>query len=243
MNPMENFLVTLDIDWAPDYMLDEISALLEAKKVRATWFVTHDSPSVRRIAAHPLFEAGIHPNFLPGSSHGNTTEQVLAHLLQIIPGAVSTRSHAVVQSGPVLHALSERLKIDSTIFLPEMPGIKPVRHLGHNNSLLRVPFYWADDYELCKTDRWTAPEKLAAKEGLKVVMFHPVHIFYNTPDIAFYNELRTRFPDLLNLPYDNAKILRHQGQGSGSFFTDLVTFTGNNASYRMKDIPAFYPEI
>src|SRR6266850_2138736 len=117
------FILTLDVDWAPDSVIRHVAAVLREKGVKATWFISHDSPAVRELLCWPDFEAGLHPNYLPGSSQGSSTHEVLETLLRIVPDAVSVRSHAIVQSGPLLNHYVEHtsLKIDSTIFLPEMP--------------------------------------------------------------------------------------------------------------------------
>ena len=68
---MDSVVLTLDTDWAPDFVIDFVAKQLVAYQVRATWFVTHASPAVERLSQHSdLFELGIHPNFLPGSTHG-----------------------------------------------------------------------------------------------------------------------------------------------------------------------------
>ena len=90
--------ITLDIDWAPDHVIDRIAAQLIDARVRATWFVTHQSPAIDRLRARPdLFELGIHPNFLNQSTHGETPAEVLAHCMALVPDARSMRTHSLVQ--------------------------------------------------------------------------------------------------------------------------------------------------
>src|ERR1017187_7044133 len=95
--------LTLDIDWAPDFVIDFAADLLIRRRVKATWFVTHSSPAVDRLRDHPeLFELGIHPNFLPGSSQGKTVAEVLSFCRACVPEARSMRTHALVQSSGLL---------------------------------------------------------------------------------------------------------------------------------------------
>ena len=63
-----NPLLTFDTDWAPDYTIDYVSEKLEKAKIKSTWFITHDSPAIQRLVNNPLFEVGIHPNFLSNST-------------------------------------------------------------------------------------------------------------------------------------------------------------------------------
>ena len=236
---MNDFLITLDVDWAPDFVLEHVAEVLTPAGVKATWFVTHDSPAVQRIMKDPLFEAGIHPNFLPGSSHGDTPDKVLDYMLSIVPGARSTRSHAVVQSGPLLNLLSNRgLALDSTIFLPEMPEIRPVTHLGLHSTLLRVPFFWADDYEMCKaTPAWDL-ERYKKTPGLKVMMFHPIHIWLNSVSFQDYQNFKTAFPSVSSASSADAWRFRNSGKGTFNFFVDLVDHLKGGPSKKMCDLLA-----
>jgi hypothetical protein len=167
-------VLTLDVDWAPDSLIDDVAARLVAAGVPATWFVTHASPALERLRERPdQFELGIHPNFRPGSSHGETPEAVLDHVMALVPEAVSSRSHGVVQSGRLLHLLVQRtaVRIDSTTFLPDLPDAPLVTQRTPHGDLLRVPFTWSDDYEpLSPWDRYLA------EPGLKVVLFHPTRV-------------------------------------------------------------------
>ena len=175
-------VVTLDVDWAPDWMVDAVAARLVAAGVPATWFVTHASPALERLRARAdLFELGVHPNFRSGSTHGATVEEVLEHVMTLVPEAVSSRSHGVVQSGALLAELVRRtpIRIDSTTFLPDMAHVRPVAQHLPAGTLMRVPFVWADDYEALRPQgRWTW-DRLFAAVGLKVVLFHPARVCLN----------------------------------------------------------------
>jgi hypothetical protein len=68
---MNDVVLTIDTDWAPDCTIDFMAEQLIARQVRATWFVTHMSPAIARLKQYPkLFELGIHPNFSPARRMG-----------------------------------------------------------------------------------------------------------------------------------------------------------------------------
>ena len=74
MTDAAEIALTFDIDWAPDWAIDLTAGILREREVRATWFVTHESPAVDRLREDSeLFELGIHPNFLPGSTQARVT--------------------------------------------------------------------------------------------------------------------------------------------------------------------------
>jgi len=233
------FILTLDVDWAPDSVIRHVASVLQERGVKATWFISHDSTAVRELLRWPDFEAGLHPNYLPGSSQGSSTHEVLETLLRIVPDAVSVRSHAIVQSGPLLNHYVEHtsLKIDSTIFLPEMPNIQPVRHLSLGGSLLRVPFFWADDYEMCKHPPQWNMEQYIEVPGLKVMMFHPIHVALNSPDFAFYQGFKERCPNVTQLSETeiNSQLCRN-GKGAGDFFRSLVGYLSKRKSRVLCDL-------
>ena len=57
--------LTIDIDWAPDFVILDTVELLLKYNVVATILVTHDSPLLQDLRSHKNFEFGIHPNFNP----------------------------------------------------------------------------------------------------------------------------------------------------------------------------------
>lgn len=145
--------LTLDIDWAPDAAIDFVREMLVAHGARATFFVTHASPAVDRLRERPdLFELGVHPNFLEGSSHGRSFEDVLAYCMQLVPDAISVRTHALVQSTPLYATLlrTTPLRLDTSIHLPHARQVEPVEYQWAGTTLLRVPYVWEDDLEMLR---------------------------------------------------------------------------------------------
>ena len=222
---LNEFLVTLDVDWAPDFVIDDVADLLVAAGVKATWFITHSSAAVERLRQRgDLFELGIHPNFLPGSSHGNTPRDVLDHVLSIVPDALSSRSHAVFQSAPILKLLLDEtpIRVDSSVLLPESPHIRPVPHRIGNRSLLRVPVFWADDYALANLEsRWSI-ERYIPVAGCKTMDFHPIHVYLNTAEMRAYDGLKTRSRQLTTLRTEDAAPFRNAGVGVRTMFRELL---------------------
>ena len=72
------FIITVDIDWAPDFVMDELLETLISAAVKSTWFITHRSPLLEKLREQKsLVELGIHPNFLPQSTQGKSTDEVI----------------------------------------------------------------------------------------------------------------------------------------------------------------------
>lgn len=184
-----NTYLTFDIDWAEDKMMEPILEELLKRRMKSTWFVTHDTPLLQVFRKHSdLVDLGIHPNFLDGTTHGESEEEILQHVLALVPEARVIRTHNVFQSGPLLSKIAnlKSIQLDSSIFLPEMSNILPVKHLTPNGPLFRLPIFWADDYELLKPQSEWSPEKYFKKVGHRVFLFHPVHLFLNSAEFRDY---------------------------------------------------------
>lgn len=192
-----DIFITIDIDWASDEVLTYAINLLERYEIRATFFVTHDTPVLERLRSNPLFELGIHPNFqkiLNGNVLDGAMETVYSDILSIVPDAVSVRSHSLVQSSPLLDLFARKgQKYDVNLCIPweNLVTLKPIRHW---NGLLRVPYCWEDDVQCIQAqngsmDGWNA-EILLGIKGLKVFNFHPIHLFLNTESLERYEQAR-----------------------------------------------------
>ena len=59
----KRFVLTFDIDWAPDFAILYCLELLDDAKCKATFFATH-STSLNQEIVNRGHDLGIHPNFL-----------------------------------------------------------------------------------------------------------------------------------------------------------------------------------
>lgn len=189
-----NCVVTLDTDWAPDFMLKYTADILKQSRVKATWFVTHDSPFIRGLVGEELFEIGLHPNFFPNSTQGETVDEIIDSLLEIAPNATTYRPHAVYYNGPLFQKIvrERNFVVDSTFFLPFAKNIQPTPYYLGDKKVLRVPYFWADDYIISQdvqVDKFK-PEFVTSHDGLKVFCFHPIHIYLNSSDYKLYEQMK-----------------------------------------------------
>ena len=97
---MGKVALTFDVDWASDEVFEYTLDLLEESGKAATIFVTHDTPILSRIRENPLWEIGLHPNFvLPAGALVGLDEHVknvLSEMKTWAPESVSLRSHGLV---------------------------------------------------------------------------------------------------------------------------------------------------
>jgi hypothetical protein len=235
---MDDLVLTMDVEWAPDFAIDFVADHLMARRVRATWFVTHGSPAIERLRRYPdLFELGIHPNFLPGSSHGETPGKVLDHCIALVPEATSVRTHALVQSTPLLAEIMAHTAIttDVSLFLPHTLYQRPFEYRWKGRTLLRVPYFWEDDFEMERdTPIWHLAPLVTNGEGLKVFNFHPIHVYLNSSDMGPYESLKRR---ISNLSEATVAALVQPGEGTRTLFLELVDYlAANGHRLCMRDI-------
>ena len=221
---MSHAAITLDVDWAPDFMIDASAQALIDRDVKATWFVTHDSPAVARLRDRPdLFDLGVHPNFLAGSSHGSTPAEVVAHCAALVPGARAVRTHCLLQSTPLHDELlrGSDIDVDCSLFLPGATHVQPVVQWSPGGRLLRLPYVWQDNMEMyCPQPDWDTVTLLDAP-GLRIFDFHPVHVWLNSRSFEPYERLKAAKPlpeaeELDALPF------RNSGPGAMTAFLDLA---------------------
>ncbi|WP_289687985.1 polysaccharide deacetylase WbmS family protein [Helicobacter rodentium] len=121
----QKIFLTFDIDWASDEVLEYCIDIVEKANINATWFVTHETPLLKRLRANPNFELGIHPNFNPllegDFAYGKNHKEVLRCFLNIIPEAKSMRSHSLgISSRILIEAKNLGITHESNICIPMM---------------------------------------------------------------------------------------------------------------------------
>ncbi|WP_448207941.1 polysaccharide deacetylase WbmS family protein [Azospirillum sp. sgz302134] len=225
--------LTFDVDWAPDWCIDLCAGLCRAAGVPATFFATHRSDILADLARDPLFEIGIHPNFLPGSSHGATPQAVLSHCLTIAPQARAMRTHGLVQSSPLLALVADEcpgIVTDVSLFLPFHPGLRPVRlHLGRSGrGIVRLPYFWEDDLAAADPS-WNWSAEPPASEGLRIFDFHPIHVALNMDGMHRYSALKETAGITPLWALDEAEVRRYANPGLGTrtFLTRLIGAGGS----------------
>ena len=214
-----DFVLTADMDWASESCIDGFLDVAGSFGILPTLFVTHASAAAFGAAAAGRAELAIHPNFLPGSSHGETVAEVLDHVLALVPGARVLRSHRYIDSEAVRAAAIDRgLFADSNECRHLEPGLGPRRLPG---GLRRLPVFFEDDVHWTKQLRWRFADYATAffAPGLKILNFHPFFVALNIPDAAFYERHR---PLITGLTAAQATALRHPGEGARTFLLDAL---------------------
>jgi hypothetical protein len=213
--------LSADIDWAEDFMIDDMRRLIVDAGVSATIFATHPSAAVARIADHDMeqsasvLEVGLHPNFLREPPKPQAEE--LDTLLSSYPNARGVRNHVLYYHSRLLalyHTRGLRYFSNELMFLVD--NLQPYYDW---TGLLRFPIYWEDDVHC---DYFAGAfeldlDRLLAAPGLKVFSFHPIHVYLNTSDFSAYHAHKEIARD-----EQKARGLRQAGRGVRWFFIALL---------------------
>lgn len=187
--------ITFDVDWAPDWAIALSAEICVKRQVPATFFVTHPSDAADEIGRANLFELGIHPNFLPGTTQGGSEEEILEYCLNLAPSAKAMRTHALVQSTPLLALIGDQfpqIETDTSVLLFGHDYLQPVDvFFGQKKRrITRLPFYWEDDVA-ADHPGWKWDADVPCANGLMIFNFHPIHIALNTSSMTQCARLRS----------------------------------------------------
>jgi hypothetical protein len=219
--------ITFDIDWAPDWAIELCAALCRSRGIPATFFATHASPALTALRQDPLFEVGLHPNFLPGSSHGKTFEEVMDFSIRLVPEARSMRTHDLFGCSSLFGLIARRytrIQVDASLFLPGRSCAPVILHYGEPpRQLIRVPFSFADNVA-ARSPGWRWDAEPALGDGLTVFDFHPSLIALNLATPAAYAKAKSTIEGrpLHTATQDEFAPLVNEGAGARTYLKRLL---------------------
>ena len=219
--------LTFDIDWAPDWSVRDTLDILAQAGAHATFFVTHDSPTIGEIssAGH---EIGIHPNFQTSSTQGKDPLEIVGNLLELVPEARAMRTHGLIQGSLLLRDVITaypQICYDMSVLTYRFP------HSGWFNWKLggacvqRINYVWEDaDHD------WSEYVPISTVD---VLDFHPIHVSLNSRTGNRYqmakNTLGRR--SLLSLERNEVESLRGTAPGTADYLRSALAKAGTALSF------------
>lgn len=218
--------LTCDIDWAPDEVIDFTVEFFRANShpdTKITFLATHTTPVLEIIALDKNFDVGIHPNFNKlienCESRDRTPESIILELREQFPKSKVIRSHSCVTSFRLLSIFSEfGFSHEMNTFIPGCADItlKPWRNW---DGMVQVPYIWQDDMHLMYGNK-VAPLDLLGGAGVKVINFHPIHLFLNTFSMKHYEAAKPYYQK-----YRHLKDYVNPNSGIRTVIQDLLNVT------------------
>lgn len=215
---------TIDVDWAPEEVIEDTLDLFKMYNVPCTIFTTHKSEILDN-CDRDLFEIGLHPNFnqiLQGK--GGNVEGVMSELKEMYPEAKGARSHSLTQSGYILEMYRKAgITYEANHFLPYHQGIKPFVLW---NGMCRIPFNWEDDYHFALEYPFNDTKIDLKDKGLNIFNFHPIHIYLNSENNDRFTKIKhdQKNMDLLSSVQNNGEIL-----GTRDILIALLKYVSKNS--------------
>lgn len=159
-----------------------------------------------------FIETAIHPDFRTCGGATPEAEKLIDELLCDFPNTKGCRSHRMFWDTRLYDILPKKGVIyDSSIFLPFHANLEINRAYG---NLLRIPAWWTDNLHLERQLSLNSAEFLDFSEpGLKVLIFHPIHVYLNSSHRDVYRKRVQPLRDLRSLDIKTLEPLRHQGAG------------------------------
>ncbi len=221
---LREYHLTFDIDWAPDFAIDELRIKLLESNCLATFFVTHPSDTIEDLVKDG-HNVGIHPNFLPGSSQGKDEMSIIEYLLKLCPNATSMRTHALVQSSPLLYDIFKnfpQLEFDLTMFMYRFPHIEKFDWIYDDVKFKRINYNWEDDVAFFDNDFSWDLESISTKQT--IFDFHPIHVALNSSDMSSYRALKEKMgaAGLQDVSPKDVKDSRSNKLGAATLLADLL---------------------
>ena len=225
---------TTDIEWAPDWAIRDLFELADEYGVPLVPFLTHRSDYLDRRLRDGSPDVGLHPNFLPGSTHGATVDEVIATTRALRPDAVSFRSHCFYDDTRMLRRMADAgFRYDSNVLAFLQPILAPFRSVA---GTVRLPVFWEDDVHSGNQLPWDAGALRPAFDapGLKIVNVHPVRVALNVPDEGFA-EAHRQIGSAVDV---DPRVEAHPGKGTRTFLEQLFAHAarGDHPPVRLRDL-------
>ncbi|MFH2056208.1 MAG: hypothetical protein ABIJ61_09645 [bacterium] len=208
-------VLTVDTDWSPQTCVEDTLELLREHEAPATIFAT------RGLDPRLLhgFDVGLHPNFCGPTQSEEAILEELRACSRSLPRATGVRSHALVGSSRHYLLLRDkfgRLRYTSNCYMPGVAGIMP---FTTQSGLPELPIYWMDHLALENGAGIDTAGLLKSmlSPGLKVLDFHPFHVYINSQSRAHFQTARPCYHNVTRLS-------RHRRNGAGvrTFLSELL---------------------
>ena len=234
------FIFTVDVDWASEDALKYCYSLFEQYGIPVTFFITHPSNFLNEKIEKGIIDAGIHPNFLKGSSQGNTLNEVIDYCIDLLPNTKSFRCHRYYDVNDVNDYLYEQgFRYDSNL----CTLLQKVDPFFHRSGLLRFPIYFEDGAYLLHNGNLNfnqVVEQIFYLSGLMIINVHPMHMVLNSPHFLYAKKIKDNLSreEWNTLNFKDFDKIKYSGLGIRDFVVDLLEFVYKNniKTYTLKEL-------
>jgi len=221
------FCFTSDIDWASEEVMKEYFDQVDRLDIKPTLFVTHPSAVIEENFKAGRIERGIHPNFLPNSSHGNSFREVIETCMRLAPESYGFRCHRAFEVTDITHLLKNdySYKYYSQPITLLQSFIRPVLH---ESGLVCYPVFFEDGthlYQRLDLDFRHYREAFVTP-GIKIISFHPMNFVFNSPTLQYMRQIKDSLSreEFQHISSGTIAKLRNGKTGIGTTVREIIDF-------------------
>lgn len=217
------YLITIDMDWAPDWMINYVLDIIGKNKKPIHWFLTNKSKLLKKRKLKNFYY-GLHPNVGNDIMSIPNIEKKILKLKKILPKSELIRTHGNVTSTNLSIVLSKFFKYDFSNFQPRNTKLRAHAVSWYDRPILNISYNWEDSFEATKKVKYfDIKENFFKKNDFIIFNFHPVHIYLNTYNYGLYSKLKKKLGKIQGwLPEDLEKHRNKKPVGSEIFFRQLL---------------------
>lgn len=189
LKEVDAFSITMDVDWASDFAIENAVKFFRDRKIPLTLFFTHISHYIRKLVQDGGIAYGIHPNFIQPSSQGRDKFEVIDYCMECFPQAEVFRAHRWYADNDIYTELYQRgVRYESNL----CTLLDVVPPFIHRSGMLSFPVFFEDGaYLYHRFDLQFSGAKLFFKQpGIKVINIHPMHLLVNTPYFQYMRDIK-----------------------------------------------------
>jgi len=203
--------LSFDLDWQDNEVLQQTLRLLKSQQIQATFFATHKTRV--KIKGHEL---AIHPYF----NQRQSFQASINKLLKIFPQAEGLRSHNLHIDYEIFSYLErKKFRYDSNYLMYLQEKIRAFKI----NNFYELPIYYLDFYQILteKKPKFQLASLNLGRPGLKIFVFHPIHIYLNTSNLNQYLQYKKD-------PKNASKYINQTKPGVQTLFLELLAYFKKN---------------
>ncbi|MCX6266805.1 MAG: hypothetical protein NTW16_05535 [Bacteroidetes bacterium] len=235
------FCFTSDIDWASEDVISEYFNSVNELNLNPTLFVTHHSEIIERNFQLGNIIRGIHPNFLPNSSHGSNWSDIIENCVQFAPESYGFRCHRAFEVTDTSHLLKNvyNYKYVSHQITILQTRIRPILV---ESGLINFPVFFEDGTHLYNKLDFNLLNyvELFKTPGIKIISFHPMNFVFNSPTIQYMRRIKDSLSreEYSNISKTTIDKLKNRENGIKDLVIEIINFcTKNNLRlYNMNEL-------
>lgn len=199
--------LTATTEWSPSPVIEDTLDLFKEVNIPATFFSTHDDG----LDLGSNFERALHPNF----KKNKDDEVILDEISSVYDNAIGVRSHSLhIYTGLREFYKEQDIRYESNYLMYGEENIDP---FWMYDGVVQFPIKFMDDMWLRRGSKQTDIQNILDGDGLKILAFHPVHIFINSPTIDYYESNKEHYNDAEQLRNN-----RYGGEGVRDVFKKIL---------------------